>query len=169
MAGYKNDELDMSRVPPGTEKQVLSDPSLKDQLLRYNELVTFAFQFNITKAPFDNVKVRQALATAIDRESFVNNVRSGVGKPAYSWIPPGMPGYDANLGLQYKFGVAKAKALLAEAGYPDGKGFPAISFQYSDTAGNKLIAEFLQGPLPYLSSIPTPLATSSLLSSSRVS
>ncbi|MBI2917374.1 MAG: peptide ABC transporter substrate-binding protein [Chloroflexi bacterium] len=147
LAAYKNGELEMSRVPPGTEKTILEDPVLSKEVLRYNELVTFAFQFNVTRPPFDNVKVRQAINTAIDREAFINQVRAGVGKAAYSWVPPGMPGHDPELGKQYAFNVARAKQVLAEAGYPDGKGLPPIKFQFADTAGNRVIAQFLQGQM----------------------
>jgi oligopeptide transport system substrate-binding protein len=147
LAAYKNGELDMSRVPTGTEKATMADAALSKEIVRYAELTTFAFRYNVTTPPFDNMLVRQAIATAIDRDAFVNNVRSGVGKPATSWIPPGMPGYDANLGSQYKFNPTKAKDLLAQAGYSDVSKLPQIKFQYSDTAGNRTIAEFLQGQM----------------------
>lgn len=147
LAAYKNDELDMTGVPLGTEKATMADPTLSKDIVRNAELVTFGFRYNVAKPPFDNIKVRQAIATAIDRDSFIDKVRGGVGKPATSWIPPGMPGYDANLGSQYKFDPAKAKQLLADAGYGDVSKLPPISFQYSDTAGNKTIAQFLQSQL----------------------
>jgi oligopeptide transport system substrate-binding protein len=147
LAAYKNNELDLCRVPVGSEKTIMNDPVLGKEIVRYAELVTFAVQVNVSTPPFDNKLVRQAIATAIDRVSFVDKVRNGVGKPAYSWIPPGMPGYDPNLGLQYKFDVTKAKELLAEAGYSDVSKLPQIRFQYSDTAGNRLIAQFLQGQM----------------------
>ncbi len=147
LAAYKNNEMELSRVPVGSEGAILSDPVLSKELLRFNELTTFAFQFNVTKPPFDNVKLRKAINTALDRETFINKVRKGVGKPATSWIPPGMPGYDAELGKDYAFNAAKAKQLLAEAGYPEGKGLPTLSFQYSDTAANKVIAEYLQAQM----------------------
>ncbi len=146
-AAYLNGELDISGVPVGTEKSTMNDANLSPQIVRYAELVTFAFQFNVNKAPYNNVKVRQALATAFDRESFVNNVRSGVGKPAYSWIPPGMPGYDADLGKEYMFDAAKAKQLLSEAGYSNLSTLPELKFQFSDTAGNRTIAQWLQGQI----------------------
>ncbi|MBI2846754.1 MAG: peptide ABC transporter substrate-binding protein [Chloroflexi bacterium] len=147
LAAYKNNELEMSRVPPGTEIATLTDPVLGKEILRYNELVTFAFQFNVNKPPFNNVKLRQALSTAIDRSAFVDKVRGGVGKVALSWIPPGMPGYDPNLGKEYEFNVAKAKQLMADAGYADISKLPELKFQYADTAGNRTIAQFLLGQM----------------------
>jgi oligopeptide transport system substrate-binding protein len=147
LAGYKNNELQQSGVPVGTEKATMADPVLSKEIQRLNELTTFAFQFNVTVAPFNNVKVRQAFSCAVDRAAFVNDVRNGVGKVALSWIPPGMPGYDANLGKDYDFNPAKAKQLLSDAGFSDLTKLPEIKFQYSDTASNKTIAQFLQGQM----------------------
>jgi oligopeptide transport system substrate-binding protein len=147
LAAYKNNELDISGVPVGTESATMADVVYSKEIVRYAELVTFAFQFNVNKAPFNNVKVRQAMATAVDRAAFVNNVRGGVGKVALSWIPPGMPGHDATLGAEYAFNVTKAKQLLTEAGFPNGAGLPELKFQFSDTAGNRTIAQFLQAQL----------------------
>ncbi len=147
LAAYKNDELQLSQIPAGSEKATLADASLKDQIVRYNLLQTWAWQFNVTKAPFDNKLVRQAFSCAIDRAAFINNVRGGVGKVAYSWIPPGMPGYDANLGKDYDFNPTKAKELLAEAGYSDITKLPEIVYTYSNSGQNPTIAQFCQGQL----------------------
>jgi oligopeptide transport system substrate-binding protein len=147
LAAYKNNELDMSRVPTGSEKTIMDDATLNAQTIRYYDLTTFAFQFNVHKAPFDNKLLRQAIATGIDRVSFIDNVRRGIGKAATSWIPPGMPGYDADLGSEYQFDATKAKDLLSQAGYPNGAGLPTIKFSYTNSAGNQVIAEFLQGQM----------------------
>lgn len=147
LSAYKNGELDMARVPVGTETATLADPVYGKQVVRNNDLSTYAFQFNVNKAPFDNLLVREAMSCAIDRVAFVEQVRGGVGTPAYSWIPPGMPGYDADLGKDFAFNVTKAKQLLADAGYPNGVGMPELKFQYADTASNRTIAQFLQAQL----------------------
>ncbi len=146
-AAYKNNELDLVAPPAGTEKSVMADPVLSKEILRYNELVTFAFQFNVTKPPFDNVKVRQAFSSAIDRQVYINNVRGGVGKAALSWVPPGMPGHDPNLGSEYAFNVARAKQLLSEAGYADVSKLPPIKFSYNNAGTNPIMAQFLQGQM----------------------
>lgn len=144
LAAYKNNELEMTSVPPGTEKATMEDPVLSKETLRYAELVTFGLQMNNKKPPFDNKAVRKALSKAIDREAFVNQVRRGVGRAATSWIPPGMPGFDPNLGSENKFDAAKAKQELAAAGYSDLSKLPPISFHFSDSAGNRTIAQFIQ-------------------------
>ncbi len=143
-AAYQNNEVDIAGVPAGTEKTVMADAVLGPQILRYAELVTFAFQFNVDVAPFTNKNLRKALNAGIDREAFINNVRGGVGQPAYSWIPPGMPGYDANLGSDYHFNVTKANEFLTLAGYTDGSQVPELHLQYADTGINPTIAQFIQ-------------------------
>jgi oligopeptide transport system substrate-binding protein len=147
LAAYKNNELDQSGVPGGTEKSTMEDPVLSKDIVRYPQLTTYAFQFNVTKPPFDNKLLRQALACAVDRTAYVDKVRGGVGKAALSWIPPGMPGYDADLGKEWDFNVTKAKDLLAQAGYPNAQGLPELKFQISNTGVNPTIAAFLQGQL----------------------
>ncbi len=147
LAAYKNEEMHMVMVPGGTEKAVMADSVLSKEILRYPKLSTYGIFFNVTKAPFDNVKVRQAFATAIDRVSYIDKVHAGVGKPAYSWIPQGMAGYDADLGLEYKFDPAKAKRLLTEAGYADVNKLPPIKFTYFNTGTDPMDAQFIQGQL----------------------
>jgi oligopeptide transport system substrate-binding protein len=147
LAAFQNSELDIVGVPPGTEQTTLNDPVLGPEVLRYNTLTTYAFQFNCKHPPFDNVKVRQGLSCAVDRAAFVDQVRHGVGKVALSWIPPGMPGYNAAIGTDWAFNVTKSKQLLSDAGYSDLSKLPKLNFQYSNTAGNTTIAQFLQGQL----------------------
>jgi oligopeptide transport system substrate-binding protein len=146
-AAYLAGELDSSGPPSGTEKTVMADSTLSPQIVRYNDLTTFAFQFNVHKAPFDNKKLRQALSCAFDRQAYIDNVRGGVGKVALSWIPPGMPGYNATLGQEYAFNPTQAKQWLSDAGYPAGKGLPELKFQYSNTGLNPPLAQLLQQQL----------------------
>jgi oligopeptide transport system substrate-binding protein len=143
-AAYLNGEREIATVPVALIEQVRTDPNLSKELQRGLRLVTFGYQFNTERAPFDNVKVRQAFNMAFDREAMINQLRRGVGKPAYSWIPPGMPGHQPELGQQYKLNPAKAGELLAEAGYPNGQGMPRITMQYANTGNNPIFAQFMQ-------------------------
>lgn len=143
-AAFLNGEREIGKIPNALIEQVLKDPNLNKQLSRSPRLSTFAIQFNHKQKPFDNVNVRRAFSAAIDREALINQVRKGVGKPAYSWVPPGNPGYQADLGKEYALDPAKAKKFLADAGYPDGKGLPQITFQYANTRNNPIIAQFAQ-------------------------
>lgn len=147
LAAYQNDELELSRVPPGTEKAVLDDPVLGQEVLRLTKLSTIGIIFNTVAAPFDDVKVRQAFTTAIDRESWVDKVKNGVGKPATSWLPPEMPAFDPELGKEYTFNPQRAGELLGEAGFPNGEGFPTVTLTFINLQDQPIIAEFIQGQM----------------------
>lgn len=83
--------------------------------------------------PTRNVLVRQAINYAIDRNKIVTYFRNGVSYPATSgFIPAGMPGFDSNATYGYKYDPAKASALLAQAGYPNGKGLKPITLLTPD-------------------------------------
>lgn len=143
---YTNGELDAVAIPEAYTKQVLADPSLENQRRRYNELVVFGYQFNVKAQPFDNPKVRQALALAVDRRALIENVSQGIGQPAYSPVPPGMPGYDPNVGKEFKYNPTRAKQLLSDAGYSDPSKLQ-ITFTFADNSANRLRSEFFQAQM----------------------
>ncbi len=104
----------------------------KTILDRQPDLSTQYYGFTCSKAPFDNVKVRQAFNYAIDRTSIVNNVLNGQGTPGTHGITPKIPAfntYDFSRISGYSYDPVLARNLLAEAGYPDGKGFPSITLE----------------------------------------
>lgn len=80
---------------------------------------TTYFAFNTQKPPYDDERVRQAISLAIDTETIVNAVFRGVGAPAEGAVPPNIKYFNKELGSP-EYDVEKAKALLAEAGYPEG-------------------------------------------------
>lgn len=141
---YIAGDLDAVSVPSALTKTVDADPNLKKENLRYPRATVFWLGFNNGKAPFDNKKVRQAFSFAIDRDALVNGVYQGVNLPAYSAIPPGMPGYDAEAGKQYKLDPAKAKQTLTDAGFANGQNLPKITLTYSEGGTNQPQAEFLK-------------------------
>lgn len=100
----------------------------------------YYYGFNTSKKPFDDIRVRQAFAYAIDRKQITDLLKGGQ-IPTTSWIPKGMQGFEPKLGLD--FNAKKAQALLAEAGYPNGKDFPDVTFFYDTRDDNKIIAEKL--------------------------
>ncbi|MBF8267145.1 MAG: ABC-type oligopeptide transport system, periplasmic component [Dehalococcoidia bacterium] len=147
LAAYRNGELHLSQLPPGNERGLLADPSLGQEVVRSPQLFTFGLFFNTAAAPFEGVAVRQAFATAIDREAWIDKVKNGVGKPATSWLPPGMPGYDPALGNEYAFDPDRARQLLAQGGFATGKDLPRVSYTFVDAGEQRLIAEFIQAQL----------------------
>jgi oligopeptide transport system substrate-binding protein len=103
---------------------------------------TYYYRVNVTKPPFDDVRVRRALSMTIPRKDIVENVEKMGQKAAYSWVPPVIPGYtgaecereDADL----------ARQLMAEAGYgPEGKPFPAIEIHYNTSDAHAAIAQVI--------------------------
>jgi oligopeptide transport system substrate-binding protein len=124
---YENNELDFiettTSMPSFDVRRLRKSPDCHTSMLhRINY-----FGFNVDKPPFNNPKVRQAFAYALDRNYYPKLLQSGQ-KPIASWISPGLAGYNPELGL--KFDPEKAKKLLAEAGYPNGKGFPTVHFSF---------------------------------------
>lgn len=139
LADFKSGSRDWMLVRDIDVNQVLNDPDLSRQSRQYNELSTFWVQLNNTRPPLDNVLVRRAYAKAIDRAALVRDLAVGVSQPATSIIPPGMPGFDANLGHDLAFDATGARGLLTQAGVS-----PRLTFTYPDSAANHRRARWLQ-------------------------
>jgi oligopeptide transport system substrate-binding protein len=105
-------------------------------------LTTYFYGFNLKKEVFHKKKVRQALARAIDKEKITKYISRAGEVPAASFVPPGMPGYVPATTAPYD--PEAAKALLAEAGYPNGKGFPTVEILYNTLDGHRKIASAIQ-------------------------
>ncbi|HEV7230021.1 MAG TPA: ABC transporter substrate-binding protein [Bacteroidia bacterium] len=105
---------------------------------RSPEMSTQYYTFNSSKEPFNKLKVRQAFSYAINRSSIVDNVLRGeaFGPGTNGICPPSFKGYDVAQIPGYPFNPAKAKQLMAEAGYPDGKGFPIVKLKLN-SAGSR--------------------------------
>ena len=127
-----------SNYPPDLVKELRKRP---DYYANPGTVVYF-YRFNCTKKPFDDRRVRQAICMAIDREMIVEHVTEKHEPLAFSMVPPGVPGYvPPPSAISHDLG--KARALLGQAGYPDGKGFPRVSILYNTQEGHKKIAEFV--------------------------
>jgi oligopeptide transport system substrate-binding protein len=109
----------MGDPPPGADwARISADAAWEKRLERQPQVSTIYIAINTTMAPFDNLKVRQALNHAIDKERIIQ-LLNGRGTVANQILPPLMPGYDPSY-QGYAYDPEKAKALLAEAGFPDG-------------------------------------------------
>jgi oligopeptide transport system substrate-binding protein len=105
-------------------------------------LGTYFYRINVTRPPLDNAKVRKALAMAINRRNVTTYVSKGGEVPAFYLTPPDTAGYTCR--TSFSEDVEKAKKLLAEAGYPDGKGFPKVQLLYNTSDAHVRIAEAIQ-------------------------
>jgi oligopeptide transport system substrate-binding protein len=105
-------------------------------------LGTYVFRFNVNVPPLNDARVRRALAMAIDREAMVRDVTRGGQRPAGNFCPPGIAGFTARASVKTDF--AAAKQLLAEAGFPEGRGFPKLDLLFNTNEGHRQIAEALQ-------------------------
>ena len=105
-------------------------------------LALYFYWFNTKVPPTDNPKVRKALSLAIDRQSITDYITRAGQTPTADLIPPMFDGYESrNTPI---FDLEKAKQLLSEAGYPDGKGMPTVTLTYNTSEGHKQIAEAIQ-------------------------
>jgi peptide/nickel transport system substrate-binding protein len=100
----------------------------------------------VKKSPLRFKKVRQAINYAIDKEKLIKYLRNSIGTPATAgFVPKGMPGFDSTKVKGYHYNPKLALKLLAEAGFPNGKGMPEITLNTSTTY--KDLIEFIQGEL----------------------
>jgi oligopeptide transport system substrate-binding protein len=105
-------------------------------------LNTYFFRLNVRVSALSNERVRRALALAVDRTAIVEKLLRGGQQVATAITPPGMPGYTPPPGTRSN--LEAARALLVEAGFPEGKGLPAIEMLYNNSANHRLIAEAVQ-------------------------
>ena len=101
-------------------------------------LGNFFIRFNCTRPPFSDPRVRQALSLVVDKRLLVEKITKAGEIPAWSFVPPGTAGYESPTpGLGYDPG--RARRLLAEAGFPAGRGFPPFAFLYNNGEQNQYI------------------------------
>jgi ABC-type oligopeptide transport system substrate-binding subunit/DNA-binding SARP family transcriptional activator len=130
---YKQDKLDVLPYAWVSDVHAVNSRHA-DDFFTTPDLSTEYVGFDPSQAPFNDRRVRRAFVMAIDREWWTNELSGGVSFPANGgYIPPGIPGHSPNIGLPYD--PQQARRLLAEAGYPNGDGFPTIATQVmSDNA-----------------------------------
>src|SRR6185503_6179992 len=116
----KNGEVDIvgDGIPPAQFTEIMADTANKDLIAVGDQLQTGYVTMNVTQPPFDNLKIRQAVNMAINKDRIVRLINNRA-VPANQPLPPAMPGYDKAF-TGYAYDVEKAKALLAEAGFANG-------------------------------------------------
>lgn len=145
---YLSGEVDMIQLQRQDLKGVLDNPEIKDHVVKLDRAaIWYVGMSQLEYAPFKDKRVRQAFAMAIDRENIVNVLMGGVNTPAYTILPPAIPGHREK-GKGPEYNVEKAKALLAEAGYPGGKGLPPLNMTHREGYPDiKLVAEAVAGQI----------------------
>ncbi len=130
---YQANEVDYiggDTLSPADNEIVQNDPALQKEFHpHYGDFRTDYLFFDFQNPPFNNLKVRQAFSHVIDRDGLIKSIiKPTQGMPAYSFLMPGFPAANSD-GLKdiQSYDVAKAKQLLSEAGFPDGKGFPKLT------------------------------------------
>ena len=117
-AALQAGEVDvLSAVSPDLAMVLEASPDIN--VIYTPSIETTYLQLKATSAPFDDPKVVEALNYAIDRKSITEGLWMGKAVPAAAYVPPGLVGYDSNL-TPFPYDPEKSRALLAEAGYPDG-------------------------------------------------
>ena len=137
---FRTGQVDRTNELPNTK----IDTYKRDYAASYRQDPYFGVYFyrvNVTKAPLNDKRVRRALALAIDRESLVRNVTRGGQQPAYNFCPPS-PMFTSQARIDGD--LAEAKRLLAEAGFPAGRGFPKVDILYNTSENHRAIAEAIQ-------------------------
>lgn len=137
LALFESQKMDLINTLPSMRVKDIVEKNIKEFagnppryiLQREPEMISQFYVFNTKMPPFDNVKVRQALNYAIDRDKLVDNVLKGqaIGSAIYGITPNTFVGYNIKNIQGYSFDPEKARRLLAEAGYPNGAGFPEIN------------------------------------------
>ena len=112
-----------------------------DIVSNYTNCASWYFRVNTTRPALSDVRARRALAFALDRKSIIDNVLRARQQPAAGMVPP-MEGYTQV--KEFSFDLPQAKRLLAEAGFPDGKGFPKFNILISKNEASRQIAEAVQ-------------------------
>lgn len=115
----------------------------KPKLISISPLLsTYFYKINVTRRPLNDKRVRQALAMAIDRRAITETITRGGEMPAFCLTPPDTAGYTAQ--ARVREDIPAARRLLAEAGYPGGRGFPSVELLFNTLQSHKAVAEALQ-------------------------
>lgn len=135
---FMDDKLDViTGIPPNSIKDIVEDQiadfqdkPVKYVLGRYPQVITSFLNLNNAIAPFDNIKIRQAFGMAINKKRIVDDVLKGeaYGAGDHGIVPSAIKNYDFSSVVGLEYNLDKAKQLMADAGYPNGEGFPTLKF-----------------------------------------
>ena len=145
---FESGQLDMGdSIPPSEVPRLVKEGKVKIHPF----LATFYVSFNTTRPPFDDSRIRRAFSLAVDRTAITDRLLRGGQLPALAFVPKGIADATPGEDFRERGGALlrdndgeTARRLLAEAGFPGGRGFPAVTFLYNTSESNKVVAEALQ-------------------------
>ena len=144
---FRNKEIDTSILGPAQYVAYRADPDLSKGILEVAEMFTRAMQFNPSYKPFADKRVRQAINYAIDTNLIIKRLVKDKAYRAVSWLPPSSAAFDKTM-KPYPFDPAKAKKLLADAGYPNG-----FEFELSTSQNESWGLPIVEAIIPYLDKV----------------
>ena len=142
LAAYEAGEIDVAPVPPAQADRFRNDRKYQSELHRFAVSDTHFIAVNHRRPALADVRVRQALGLTIERERLLRDILKRAGQPATSLQPEGIAGRQPALWPAEN--VQRARELLAEAGYPDGRGLPELTFTYNTSDVWPLLGQYLQ-------------------------
>ncbi len=146
---YENNEVDVETVDINDMDRIERHPLLSRELVKTPGRTTWYLFFKTSGPPFNDIRVREAFARALDRDAICRVVLRGAAAPAYSMMPPDFKEYNGEAMKAYQaFDPDRAKALMREAGYPNGRGFPRQEMWIrAPTPSMKMAGEAIQSML----------------------
>ena len=138
---FRSGQLHLTNTMPIQKIQTYQEAN-SEELKIYPYFATYYYFINVTRPPLDDVRVRQALAYSVDRYAITEHITKGGQIPALALTPPDTLGYTSKSNQVYD--IELARKLLAEAGYPEGKGFPKLTLLYNTQEAHKKIALAVQ-------------------------
>ncbi len=129
-------------VPPAALRILLAEDPPRKDINPAPFLGTYYYMLNTKRRPFNDLRVRKALSLAVDRDEITTTILAAGEISARSLVPPGIEGYEGQSCPHEN--PEEARRLLAEAGYPEGKGFPRIDIMYNTEETHQTIAELIR-------------------------
>jgi ABC-type transport system substrate-binding protein len=148
MARYEAGDFDaIFNIAPADLLRVEADADLSEQFGQQSMMQTAWLSMLTSQPPFDDLNVRLAFSHAIDKEALIDVALEGQGSPAHTFLPPGMPSNVVETREPTEYDPDRARELLAEAGFPDGDGFPQLDIHFNATTENQAVFEVVQSQL----------------------
>jgi oligopeptide transport system substrate-binding protein len=140
VAAFEDGDIDLAAVSPFDATWLAYDDTLGPQLRRTDDLSLQYYGFDTTRPPFDDVRVRQAFARAVDWRRLIGLSSVGTGLPASGMVPRGIPG-RSDTDFLPALDPEGARRLLSDAGFPAGAGFPATTLLGGGSTDRAFVAE----------------------------